>query len=61
MEKESLSYRSKQICGQGLLGLPGDQALGDINGKLKIRKGIFMDLLEGLLPLSEIFFPMIFT
>ena len=53
MEKESLSHRSKLICGQGLLGRPEDQALGDIYiaGKLKIRKDIYLDLLEGLFPL----------
>ena len=39
MEKESLSHRSKLICGQGLLGRPEDQALGDIyNWKIEDKK-----------------------
>lgn len=57
MERDNLSYRSKLIYGQGLIGWPGDQALGDTIGKLKIRKYMYMYLFERLLPLSRMLFP----
>ena len=57
MERDNLSYRSKLIYRQGLIGWPGDQALGDTIGKLNIRKDVYMHLFEGLLPFSGMFFP----
>lgn len=50
--KETVSV----ICGQGLIGCPGDQALRSITGKFKIKKDMYMDRFEGLIPLSGMFF-----
>lgn len=49
--------KSKLICGLGLIGWPGNQALGDTIGKLKIKKDMYMDFFERLLPLFGMFFP----
>lgn len=57
--KEMLHHRSKLMYGQEPTGWPGDQALGDSTGKLKRKKSLYMDHLEGLLSLSGVFFPRI--
>lgn len=54
---QALSYRSKLIYGQRVIGWPGDQALGDTVGKSKIREDMYTHLFEELLPLSGMFFP----
>lgn len=57
MERDSLSHRTTLICGKGPIDCPGDQALRGITGNFKIRKDMYMDLFEGLTPLSGMFFP----
>lgn len=55
-ERDSLGYGSNLICGQGPIGCPGNQVLGNTIEKLKVRKDMYMDLFERLLPLSGVFY-----